>query len=177
MSFWKKYSRKQKIFFVILCLFFFIASNITMIFQGYCVSSPCPSLNQTSGMDGTWDRYGEVYIRPILAPTSLLIVPVLSSYGYETETYTDTLFRDPKNLLWFWLIPIVYQQTSFDLKDESFQDNGKNLINPNDISTMRIGYLISKFLILLSLPLWMFFSFLIIKGWQTRRIIRVGICL
>lgn len=163
--------------------FFFLISQVVVIYQGSCQSSPCSNLNNSADVNTWMDRYGEITTRPILAPSTLLIGPLLRSFGYEVEESTDIPltyqhnFRDM--LLSLVASPVVVYGVGFDVANESLdtRNNEGSFVEPDDIYAMREGYILSKLTALLSLPIWILYAFLLIKGWEKRGVARVFVSL
>lgn len=168
-NFWKQYNNKQRIIFIILCFFFFLTSNFIGIRGGYCSSSPCGDEEPLSNSEN--DHYAELYVKPVLAPTGLLLPPVLNLAGYQTRT--DYFVAGPSILLIG-----VYQKVIFDDKAEQLVSTiPQDRVVDNDISRMRFGYILIQSILLLSLPVWILFSFLIIKFWTKNTIAKIIITL
>ena len=175
-KFWKTYTTKQKKVFVCLCLFFFLTSNIIGIRVGYCSSSPCGEepFNDTSRTFE--DDYGELYTNVFLAPSAVFVPSALQVAGYETSTEYHMIppFIGGSALI----LPSLYQQVKFDSQAESLYFNmPRATVEANDLSSMRFGYALIKLIIVLSLPVWGVFSFIILKLWTKSAMVKVGITL
>lgn len=174
-QFWQHYSKKQKIAFILLCLFFFLTSNFIGIRVGYCSSSPCGDEEALSNSEN--DHYGELYTNVFLAPTAVLVPVALNIAGYETNT---EYFITPSFIggIVFAFFPGVYQQIKFDDKAEQLVSTiPQDRVVDNDRSRMLFGYILIQSILLFSLPVWILLSFLMIKFWTKNTIAKIVITL
>lgn len=141
-----KLSSAEKTFIAISCLFIFLTSSSVQVFGGSCSSSPC-------GKGG--DFMAESTSNTILNPLNLLTPYVLDLVGEFEITKQDSEFGR------FETANSLYVGYFFDQKNDIVAgDSGDYTF---DAQTLLPAFLALKVLTLLNVPIWILFSFFLLK--------------
>jgi hypothetical protein len=176
----EKYSKREKAFVVLFCLFCFLTSNVVEIRGGACSSSPCSKKDVS-------DYFGKIVTRPFVTPTGLFLPLILDAAGYSPEegvhvgvnAFAVSYFWKPN--LFYASAPVLILEFEFDKKplfEEGILHSEREhpeykeyvaALNLFDRAELPKAYILIKAVVLLSFPWWLFISFFLLKMRRTKK--------
>lgn len=128
---------------LLLCILFFLLSNTTTIYGGFaCESSPCSKLNDSTLENHKRDYFLGSHSYFFIAPTAILVPSLL-------KVYPDLIVKSNTTLL----------LTGFSLdRDDSNEE--ASWTYTRDVRFLPKVYFITKAVVFLSFPYWLFLIYL-----------------
>lgn len=153
--------KKTLAFFALFTLAMFVLSNTTTIRQGMCGSSPCSSINETTGVQavnkglpGFMDTFVISTSNVLIAPSALLLPTVFGSHevGLVTTAEGSRMYLDT---------------------DDGARIERSNTEAVVDQTNFVKQWILIKLIVLISIPYWLAIGWILHKIYQWKRSVAI----